>query len=195
MFSLFIDRIGYKVAMVFSFVSYLVYTAHGVRGLQRHSRRDRRCAARRASSTATNCFTGAASFSASATAAWRPTPIPSSPRCSTRTKPNGSTACTPAGRADWCSADFAPSRWPSNADWRITLGLILIPAFIFFFILIGLKFPKSEREQAGVSYLAMLKELGAFGALVGFGLVFAQLGQVFGWSNGVVWGLDRRRGV
>ena len=35
----------------------------------------------------------------------------------------------------------------------------------------------------------MLKELGVFGALVGFGLVFAQLGQVFGWSSGVVWGL------
>ena len=65
----------------------------------------------------------------------------------------------------------------------------MIPAFIFFFILISLKFPKSEREQAGVSYLAMLKELGVFGALVGFGLVFAQLGQVFGWSSGVVWGL------
>ncbi|HZI33913.1 MAG TPA: MFS transporter, partial [Candidatus Binatia bacterium] len=76
-----------------------------------------------------------------------------------------------------------------HADWRLTLGLILIPAVIFFLILISLKFPKSEREQAGVSYLAMLKELGAFGALVGFGLVFAQLGQVFGWSNGVVWGL------
>src|SRR6516164_1000575 len=27
LFSLFIDRIGYKVAMIFSFVSYLVYTA------------------------------------------------------------------------------------------------------------------------------------------------------------------------
>jgi fucose permease len=34
----------------------------------------------------------------------------------------------------------------------------------------------------------MLKELGVFGAFVGFGLVFAQLGQVFGWSNGIVWG-------
>jgi MFS family permease len=76
-----------------------------------------------------------------------------------------------------------------HADWRLTLGLILVPAIIFFLILISLKFPKSEREQAGVSYLAMLKELGAFGALVGFGLVFAQLGQVFGWSSGVVWGL------
>ena len=80
----------------------------------------------------------------------------------------------------------------NNPDWRLTLGLILIPAFIFFFILVSLKFPKSEREQAGVSYLAMLKELGVFGALVGFGLVFAQLGQVFGWSNGVGLGTDRR---
>jgi len=76
-----------------------------------------------------------------------------------------------------------------NTDWRITLGLIVIPALVFFLILASKQFPKSERELAGVSYLAMLKELGAFGALVGFGLVFAQLGQVFGWSTGVVWGL------
>src|ERR1035441_10129365 len=33
----------------------------------------------------------------------------------------------------------------------------------------------------------MLKELGVFGAFVGFGLVFAQLGQVFGWSQSVRW--------
>ena len=77
----------------------------------------------------------------------------------------------------------------NNADWRITLGLILIPAIIFFVMLIGRKFPRSEREQAGVSYVDMLKELGAFGALIGFGLVFAQLGQVFGWSSSLVWGL------
>ena len=77
----------------------------------------------------------------------------------------------------------------SNTDWRIVVGLILIPAIIFFLILVTQKFPKSEREQAGVSYLSMLKEFGAFGALVGFGLVFAQLGQVFGWSSGLVWGL------
>ena len=82
----------------------------------------------------------------------------------------------------------------NNPDWRMTLGLILIPAFIFFFILISLKFPKSEREQAGVSYLAMLKELGVFGALVGFGLVFAQLQQVSGWGQRRRSGAYRRRG-
>ena len=112
MFSLFIDRIGYKVAMVFSFVSYLIYTAMAFAGLPVDSRRDAatRWSPRR--STATNCSTGAASFSAWATAAWSPTSIPSSPPCSTRTRRNGSTACTPAGRAAWCSADFARLRSP-----------------------------------------------------------------------------------
>ena len=122
-------------------------------------------------------------------AAWRPTSIPSSPRCSTRTKQNCSTACTPAGRADSSLGGLCTIALAGNADWRISLGLILVPAFTFFFILIGKTFPKSEREQAGVSYLTMLKEFGAFGALVGFGLVLAQVGQVFGWSSGLVWGL------
>ncbi|MEI9866231.1 MAG: hypothetical protein WDN00_17085 [Limisphaerales bacterium] len=40
----------------------------------------------------------------------------------------------------------------------------------------------------------MLKELGAFGAFVGFGLVFAQLGQVFGLEQHVGMGSDRRGG-
>jgi MFS family permease len=75
----------------------------------------------------------------------------------------------------------------SNADWRITLGLILVPAVIFFVMLIAAKFPKSEREQAGVGYIEMLKELGVFGAFVGFGLVVAELGRVFGWSHTMSW--------
>jgi len=77
----------------------------------------------------------------------------------------------------------------NNPDWRIIVGLILVPAIIFFLILALKQFPKSEREQAGVSYLAMLKELGVFGAFIGFGLVFAQLGQVFGWPQNVSWAL------
>jgi hypothetical protein len=51
-------------------------------------------------------------------------------------------------------------------------------------MLLGAKFPKSEQESAGVSYREMLGEFGAFGALVGFGLIFMQLGEVFGWKEG-----------
>jgi hypothetical protein len=67
------------------------------------------------------------------------------------------------------------------------VGLILVPAIIFLVMLFPLSFPKSEREQAGVSYLDMLKELGGFGALVGFGLVLSQIGQVFSWPSWVAW--------
>jgi hypothetical protein len=115
-------------------------------------------------------------------AVWRRTPIQSSRQCSTR-------AGWPGGLVlgGLCTIALA-----DNADWRIILGLILIPALIFFGILASLKIPRSEREQAGISYLAMLKELGAFGALVGFGLVFAQLFQVlvpteWKWPDWVFW--------
>jgi MFS family permease len=187
-FSLFIDRIGYKVAMVFSFVSYLIYAAlafaaygaiHGASG-------DALVAAQKHGYQLLywgSIILGLGNGSVEAYI----NPIVTTMFNTEKTKwLNRLHAGWPGGLVlgGLCTIALA-----NNSDWRITLGLILIPAFIFFFILATLKFPKSEREQAGVSYLAMLKELGAFGALVGFGLVFAQLGQVFGWSSGVVWGL------
>ena len=188
-FSLFIDRIGYKVAMVFSFVSYLAYSAlafmayntiHGVTDpvalavAQKHGQQLIYWG---------SIILGLGNGSVESYC----NPIVTTMFNTDKTKwLNRLHAGWPAGLVvgGLCTIALA-----NNSDWRITLGLILIPAVIFFLILVSLKFPKSEREQAGVSYLAMLKELGAFGALVGFGLVFAQLGQVFGWSSGVVWGL------
>jgi MFS family permease len=187
-FSLFIDRIGYKVAMVFSFASYLIYTVlafmaysciHGVTG-------DALVAAQKHGYQLLywgSIILGLGNGSVEAYA----NPIVATMFNTDKVKwLNRLHAGWPGGLVlgGLCTIALA-----SNTDWRLTLGLILIPAFIFFFILVTLKFPKSEREQAGVGYVEMLKELGAFGALVGFGLVFAQIGQVFGWSNGLVWGL------
>jgi MFS family permease len=187
-FSLFIDRIGYKVAMLFSFVSYLVYTAmafaaygciHGVSG-------DALVAGQKHGYELLywgSIILGLGNGSVEAYA----NPIVTTMFNTDKSKwLNRLHAGWPGGLVlgGLCTIALA-----NQTDWRITLGLILVPALVFFFILISLKFPKSEREQAGVSYLAMLKELGVFGALVGFGLVLAQLGQVFGWSNGLVWGL------
>jgi MFS family permease len=188
LFSLFIDRIGYKVAMIFSFVTYLIYMAlafaaygaiHGLTG-------DALIAGQKHGYQLLywgSIILGLGNGSVESYA----NPIVTTMFHADKTKwLNRLHAGWPGGLVlgGLCTIALA-----NNADWRLTLGLILIPAFIFFFILIGRKFPKSEREQAGVSYLTMLKELGAFGALVGFGLVFAQLGQVFGWSTGLVWGL------
>ncbi len=185
-FSLVIDRIGYKVAMIYSFVSYLVYTAmaiaaygciHGVTGQaliegQKHGYQLLYWG---------SIILGLGNGTVEAYA----NPIVSTLFNQDKVKwLNRLHAGWPAGlvMGGLCTIALA-----KNPDWRLLLGLILIPAFIFFFILVSLKFPKSEREQAGVSYLAMLKELGAFGAFVGFGLVLAQLGQVFGWSQNVSW--------
>lgn len=187
-FSLFIDRIGYKVAMIFSFVSYLIYAAlafaaynavHGVSG-------DALVAAQQHGYQLLYWGSIILSLGNGSVEAYI-NPIVTTMFNTDKTKwLNRLHAGWPGGLVlgGLCTIALA-----ANTDWRITLGLILVPVFTFFFILVGKTFPKSEREQAGVSYLAMLKEVGAFGAFVGFGLVFAQLGQVFGWSNGVVWGL------
>jgi MFS family permease len=185
-FSLFIDRIGYKVAMVISFVSYLIYTAmafmayqtiHGVTGDALPAAQHHGFQLLYWGSIILGLGNGSVESYAN--------PIVTTMFNMDKAKwLNRLHAGWPGGLVlgGLCTIALA-----ANPDWRITLGLILIPAFVFFFILTTLKFPKSEREQAGVSYLAMLTELGVFGALVGFGLVFSQLGQVFGWSQNVSW--------
>ncbi len=187
-FSLFIDRIGYKVAMVFSFASYLIYTAmafmayHAIHGVTGGALVDAQKAGYHWLYWG-SIILGLGNGSVESYA----NPIVTTMFNTDKAKwLNRLHAGWPGGLVlgGLCTIALA-----GNPDWRLTLGLILIPAFIFFSILVSLKIPKSERELAGVSYLAMLKELGVFGALVGFGLVFAQIGQVFGWSGGVVWGL------
>ena len=187
-FSLFIDRIGYKVAMVFSFVSYLIYSAlafaayqsiHGVSGAELVAAQKHGHQLLYWGSIILGLGNGSVESYIN--------PIVTTMFKTDKTRwLNRLHSGWPGGLVlgGLCTIALA-----NNQDWRLTLGLILIPAFVFFSILVTRKFPKSEREQAGVSYLQMLKELGVFGALVGFGLVIAQLGQVFGWSGGVVWGL------
>ena len=187
-FSLFIDRIGYKVAMIFSFLCYLTYSALAYMAYN-----------------TIHAATGADLLAAQKVGYnylyWGSIILGlGNGTVEAYINPVVATLFN-KDKTKWLNILHAG--WPSglvlgglvtiglaaNPDWRLTLGLILVPAIVFFMILIGITFPRSEREQAGVGYVDMLKELGALGALVGFGLVFAQLGQVFEWSNTVVWAL------
>jgi MFS family permease len=188
LFSLFIDRIGYKTAMIFSFASYLIYTALAVAayGAIQGVTGDALVAAQAKGVKFLTWGSIILGLGNGAVEAYI-NPVVATLFNKDKVKwLNILHAGWPAGLVfgGLCTIALA-----ANTDWRITLGLILVPAIIFFVMLIGQQFPKSEREQAGIGYVDMLKELGAFGALVGFGLVIAQIGQVAGWSHVVSWTL------
>jgi MFS family permease len=71
----------------------------------------------------------------------------------------------------------------AELSWTVKLGTIAIPALIYFVMLIGCQFPRQERVAAGVSYRDMLSEFGILGAaVVGF-LVTLQLMDFFPEGN------------
>jgi len=67
--------------------------------------------------------------------------------------------------------------------WEYKIALILIPTIVYALMSISRKFPLNERVQAGISYKEMLQEVGAGGALIIVALIIFQLGAVFGWST------------
>ena len=72
-------------------------------------------------------------------------------------------------------------------DWRILIYLIAIPAIIYLLMLFKADFPVNERVAAGTSYREMLSEFGVIGAGIAGFLIFKQLGGVFGWSDTIVY--------
>lgn len=53
-----------------------------------------------------------------------------------------------------------------NLSWQWKVGLTFVPTAIYGVILLGQRFPVSERVAAGVSYREMLADFGALGAFV-----------------------------
>jgi MFS family permease len=72
-----------------------------------------------------------------------------------------------------------------EVGWRFKILLVLLPAITYGILMLPHKFPIHERVKAGVSYKEMLKEVGAIGALIIVALIVFQLGQVFDWSTTV----------
>lgn len=74
-----------------------------------------------------------------------------------------------------------------TVSWRIKIGLILIPTLIYGFMLWNKKFPVSERVKAGVTYNEMLREVGMGGAFIILWLIIFQLGAVLGLGSMTNW--------
>lgn len=187
LFSLVIDRIGYRAAMLFSFVCYAIYLvmaclAYGAiqGGLEGEALK---AAQHRGHSL---LYWGSIILAlGNGTVEAFINPVVATMFSREKTKwLNILHAGWPGGLVFGGIITIALSETAKSGDWRIVVGMIGLPAVVYLLMLIGAKFPVSEREAAGVSYREMLGEFGAFGALVGFGLIFVQLAEVFGWSGG-----------
>ena len=185
LFSLVIDKIGYRVAMLFSFVCYAVYlilACLAYAAIQGDLTGEE---LRAAQTNGYNLLYWGSIILAlgNGTVEAFINPVVATMFSREKTKwLNILHAGWPGGLVLGGIMTIAMADTAESGDWRLVLGIIAIPAVTYLVMLIGAKFPKSEREQAGVSYREMLAEFGAFGALVGFGLIFMQLGEVFGWN-------------
>ncbi len=190
-FSLFIDRVGYRVAMFFSFICYAVYLvmawlAYGaIQGVEGEALKAGQLKGYNL------LYWGSIILGlGNGTVEAFINPVVATMFSKDKTKwLNILHAGWPGGLVIGGLITIAMASTAAEGDWRLVLGVIAIPALIYLVMLVGAKFPVSEREAAGVTYREMLAEFGAFGALVGFGLIFAQLGQVFGWPPAVYFGL------
>lgn len=186
LFSLVIDKIGYRVAMIFSFVCYSVYA--GLALLAYNTIQDvpaSELADARAKGlnllTIGSIILGLGNGTVEAFI---------NPVVATMFSKN---------KTQWLNILHAG--WPGGLvlgglitlglgsaatdDWRLLIYIIALPALVYLVMLIGAKFPVSERVSAGATYKEMLGEFGAIGAFLASFLIFKELGQQFSmptWS-------------
>lgn len=186
LFSLVIDKIGYRVAMLFSFVCYSVYLVMAVLAYAAvQDPVDLEAAQARGYSL---LYWGSIILAlGNGTVEAFINPVVATMFNREKTKwLNILHAGWPAGLVIGGILTIALAETARSGDWRLVLGVIAIPAVTYLVMLLKAEFPLSEREAAGVSYREMLAEFGAFGAFVGFGLIFMQLQEVWGWSEGAL---------
>jgi MFS family permease len=68
-----------------------------------------------------------------------------------------------------------------GVDWQWKVTLMLLPVAAYVAILVGLRFPVSQRVASGTSYREMLGEVGYISALIVSALVSMEVGRVFGF--------------
>jgi MFS family permease len=65
-----------------------------------------------------------------------------------------------------------------DVAWQWKVGLTLLPSLLYGAMLLGTKFPISERVAAGVSYREMLQDFGALGAFIVVYLIALQVVEI-----------------
>jgi len=171
-FSLVIDRIGYKVAMYMAFVGHLIWTIMGVSAyfVSHGATPDTKTAYEL-------LYWGSLILGlANGTVEAFINPVVATMFSKEKTK--------------WLNILHAG--WPGglviagmtvifmgDVKWGVKIGIIALPAIVYLVMLMGQKFPVSERVRGGVSTKEMLGEFGVLGAAIVGALVTLQLMDFF----------------
>src|SRR5215207_7814385 len=176
-FSLIIDRIGYKTAMVFSFIGYAIWAVMGVSAyyVSRGGDKETGFALLYWGSLILGLSNGTVEAYIN--------PVVATMFTRNKTKwLNILHAGWPGGLVLTGLITIGLDRFAPNIPWSFKVGMIALPAIIFLLMLLPMRFPVQERVAAGVSYRSMLAEFGILGALVVGFLLVLQLMDFF--SNG-----------
>ncbi|MEX0701056.1 MAG: MFS transporter [Planctomycetales bacterium] len=173
LFSLVIDRVGYKTAMFCAFLGHMVWTVTGVAAYF-VGRQDPQTAYQLVYWGSLVCALANGTVEAFIN------PLVATMFSRQKTKwLNILHAGWPAGLVVMGVLFIGIGRFFPTAPWAVKVGLIGVPAVAYFAMLVGLKFPQSERVTAGVSYREMLQEFGVGGALIVAVLLVLQLMDFF----------------
>ena len=191
LFSLIIDRIGYRTAMFFSFLCYGTYLALAFLAYQSvHGASPQDLAGAKAKGY-TYLYWGSVILAlGNGTVEAFINPVVATLFSRQKTKwLNILHAGWPGGLVIGGIITIALANVAKEGDWRIVIGIVALPAVVYLAMLSFAKFPINEREQAGVGYRQMLAELGGFGAFVGFGLISMQLASLFPDYDWIIYGV------
>tara|TARA_B100001093_G_scaffold385160_1_gene371013 strand:- start:39 stop:1604 length:1566 start_codon:yes stop_codon:yes gene_type:complete len=189
-FSLIIDNIGYRAAMIFSFVCYAAYavlafqaygvvTAEGLTGNELQAAREEAYDLLYWGSVILGLGNGTVEAFIN--------PVVATMFKKDKTKwLNILHAGWPGGLVIGGILTIALGAQAAE-DWRILIYVIAIPAVVYLVMLLKADFPVNERVESGTSYKEMLAEFGYFGALLASYLIFRQLGMEFEWDDNFVY--------
>jgi len=76
-----------------------------------------------------------------------------------------------------------------QVDWKIMMLFILLPTIAYGALIFNERFPVNERVKAGVKYVDMLREVGVLGFLIITSLCAFELGNLLGWGTPVSIGI------
>ena len=177
LFSLFIDQIGYKTAMICAFAGHIIWT---IMAISAYCVTDKATGYQLLYWGSLVCALGNGAVEAFIN------PVVATMFSKEKTKwLNILHAGWPGGLVITGLLLIGIDSFAKGTPWAVKIGLIGVPAVVYFLMLIGLKFPESERVKAGVSYKDMLSEFGVGGAAMVAVLLVLQLIDFFSVGGSV----------